>query len=190
MTDSAPQWRATTRRVSPIDTGEYHHPLVAQPSWLRRHRILVIAIAGLMSLAILAGAARAFVFQLYLVPSDSMAPTLEAADRIVVNRLDTSPDRGEIVVHDAPDDSSRFVRRVIAFGGETIAISDGVVTVDGRTLVETYLDPSVVNADFEPFTVPEGQLFLLGDNRLQSYDSRLTGAFDADLVVGTMIWKF
>ncbi|MEL7156321.1 MAG: signal peptidase I, partial [Actinomycetota bacterium] len=182
MTDAAPRWQATPR-ARLADTGELPVTGPGGRSWVRRHPVLVAGLALALALVVAVVVVRVFVLQVFFVPSSSMAPALEAADRIVVNRLDTNPRRGDIVVHDAPGDDALFVRRVIAFGGETVAIIDGVVRVDGVELAEPYLGPSAVNADFDPFVVPEGTLFLLGDNRQNAYDSRLTGPIDADAVI-------
>lgn len=84
-----------------------------------------------------------------------------------------------------------YIKRVVAVGGERVEGRDGAVHVDGRRLVEPYLPPSATTADFGPVVVPQGQLFVMGDNRGNSSDSRIFGAIDDDTVIGRatlLVW--
>ena len=157
---------------------------------------------GLVLLALLlAILIKTFLVQAFYIPSESMVPTLQIGDRVLVNRLayrfgdiersdvivfsDPHPpageDRGVIggflhwlgegtgVAKPAQED---FIKRVIALPGETWEIHDGAVYVDGVQLDEPYLVGPPDQRDFGPGTVPDGSLFVLGDNRLHSCDSR------------------
>lgn len=156
---------------------------------------------------------RTFVVQVFYIPSSSMVPTLQEQDRMVVEKLSylfREPARGEVIVFAGdeiagtpsngvenlatavgrflgvvPADARDFVKRVIGLPGDTVVIEDdGTVVVNGVELPEPY----VVNPDpdaFGPFEVPEGELFVLGDNRPNSSDSRFSlGYVEMDQVVG------
>ena len=80
--------------------------------------------------------------------------------------------------------TEEYIKRVVALPGETVEARDGSVYVDGQHLVEPYLSPSAVTSDFDPVTVGDGQLWVMGDNRANSSDSRVFGPIDDDTVVG------
>jgi signal peptidase I len=77
-----------------------------------------------------------------------------------------------------------YIKRVVGLPGETVEAHDGTVFVDGRRLVEPYLAPAMTTSDFGPITVGDGELWVMGDNRANSSDSRVFGPIDADTVVG------
>lgn len=165
---------------------------------------------------------KAFLVQAFWIPSGSMIPTLEVNDRVLVNKLEyriQDPARGDVVVFESPyrngDEETLpeavirtvfesigvrtavvpddFIKRVIAVGGETIEIHDGAVYVDGEALAEPYLPSGIQMADFGPVTVERGQLFVMGDNRNSSSDSRVFGTIDEGTVVGrafVRMWPF
>ncbi|MFB7356902.1 signal peptidase I [Streptomyces gardneri] len=123
----------------------------------------------------------ALVYQPYTVPSDSMTPTIAVGSRVLAERVDGDEvRRGDVVVFtDALWGSSPMIKRVVAVGGDTVACCDrdGRLTVNGTAVDEPYLRPGpggVVVASGQEFsvTVPEGNLFLLGDDRYTSLDSR------------------
>jgi signal peptidase I len=120
-----------------------------------------------------------------------MEPTLLTGDRIIVSKFSyyfREPERGDVIVFKYPLDPKRaFVKRVAALGGETVAVRDGRLYVDGVPVVEEYLSPGVSYRDFGPLRVPEGSLFMLGDNRANSDDSRVWGDLDEDLVIGKAV---
>jgi signal peptidase I len=126
-----------------------------------------------------------FVAQPYLIPSRSMENTLQVGDRVLVNKLayrfGSEPQRGDIVVFDGKDSfvqdrsGTDFIKRVVGVGGDRVMCCDkqGRITVNGRAIKETYLyrgnAPSRVPFDIE---VPEGRLWVMGDHRDDSRDSR------------------
>ncbi|MEV5611691.1 signal peptidase I [Streptomyces sp. NPDC052225] len=118
----------------------------------------------------------AFVYQPYTVPTDSMTPTIGAGDRVLAQRIDGSEvKRGDVVVfQEASWGELPMVKRVVGVGGDTIACcTDGKLTVNGKKIDEPYL-PAGKNASLtgiKSTTVPEGRLFLLGDERSGSLDS-------------------
>ncbi|MGW6394051.1 signal peptidase I [Streptomyces sp. NPDC055103] len=123
----------------------------------------------------------ALVYQPFTVPSDSMTPTIAVNSRVLAERVDGDEvRRGDAVVFtDAVWGSSPMIKRVVAVGGDTVACCDrdGRLTVNGKAVDEPYLSPGpdgrIVASDREfSVTVPEGKLFLLGDDRYTSLDSR------------------
>lgn len=130
---------------------------------------------------------RTFLVEPYMVEGSSMYPTLVNHERLVVDKLSyfvTDPQRGEIVVFRYPKDESRdFIKRVIAVGGDTIEMRNGRVLVNGNAMEEDYIwkeDPKGANrSDYRKAVVPRGHIFVLGDNRNNSEDSRFA---DVDFV--------
>ncbi len=131
---------------------------------------------------------RAFVLQTFYIPSESMEHTLNINDRVLVNKLVydfRDPHRGEVIVFNSPvewrSDPSEtdFIKRVIGVGGDHVVCCDAQhrITVNGKPLNETYLDSddgTGLAASPDPFdiTVPKGRLWVMGDNRFHSGDSR------------------
>jgi signal peptidase I len=117
----------------------------------------------------------AVVYRPYTVPTTSMAPTIGAGDRVLAQRVDGADvRRGDVVVFkDATWGNAPMVKRVVAVGGDTVACcQDGRLTVNGKEIEEPYLsDGQAGSANFPTVTVPEGRLFLLGDERHGSLDS-------------------
>jgi signal peptidase I len=155
---------------------------------------------------------RAFVVATYSIPSGSMEPTLQIGDRIVVDKLSYDlhgVDRGNIIVFSTPplEDCagprvSDLVKRVIALPGETISLSDGRVYINGHVLPEPWL-PAVVQTEtypgpssapyalHNPYKVPAGDVYVMGDNRTASCDSRYWGPVAESTIVGKVdlrIW--
>ncbi len=123
----------------------------------------------------------AYLVQLLLVkpfqiPSGSMENTLQIGDRVLVNRLAYrfgSPSRGDIIVFKSPENLDEdLIKRVIAVGGDTIEIRSGNVFVNGQMIVEPYLKEPPISLNFAPEKVPDGTVFVMGDNRNDSHDSR------------------
>lgn len=117
-----------------------------------------------------------FIAQPFVVDGTSMEPSLVDGERLVVNklsyRLGEPIRRSDVVVFRFPGDRrQRFIKRVIGLPGETVAIRDGKVLVDNRPLTEAYL-ADVTFGTYGPVRVPKDRLFVLGDNRANSRDSR------------------
>ncbi len=142
---------------------------------------------------ILALILRTFVVQAFWIPSGSMIPTLMPGDRVLVAKFwyhFTEPKRGQIVVFKYPLDPTRdFVKRLIALPGDTVEIKNGVVYIDDVPLEEPY----VKNRDFfsmEKITVPNGQYFVMGDNRPNSQDSRFWGFVPKNYLLGPAFFRY
>jgi signal peptidase I len=167
----------------------------AKKSRLRFLRELPILILIAFVLALLI---KSFLVQAFYIPSQSMDPTLKVGDRVLVEKVLKHPHRGWIVVfknpHPGPEPhrgafsaffhwlsegfgvstppDEDFIKRVIGLPGETLEIRHGVVYIDGRRLNEPYLSPVKDTRDFAKITVPPGHVFVMGDNRTNSNDSR------------------
>ncbi|MBM7867064.1 signal peptidase I [Heliobacterium gestii] len=137
---------------------------------------------------------RFFLFQPFYIPSGSMEPTLMPLDRIIVSKVNywfSEPKLGNIIVFRYPVDPSRdFVKRVIAVGGEKVQIRNSQVLVNDKPIPESYLPQGLRMGDFGPVTVPEGQFFVLGDNRNHSEDSRFWGFVPRDNVIGQAVFLY
>ncbi|MEK6655597.1 MAG: signal peptidase I [Thermodesulfobacteriota bacterium] len=152
---------------------------------------------------------RTFVIQAYKIPSGSMKPTLQIGDHILVSKFNYgiklpflrttlipvgAPQRGDIVVFIYPEDRSKdFIKRLIGVPGDTIEIRNKKIFINGLpysdkhgVYVDNFIIPGAVQPrdNFGPVTVPEGSLFVMGDNRDESYDSRFWGFVSKKDVLG------
>ncbi|MGZ4677758.1 MAG: signal peptidase I [Acidimicrobiia bacterium] len=177
--------RSDTR---PVDTDSDHN-LRNVVEW-----IVIIAIAVGFAFVV-----RAYAFQTFYIPSESMVPRLKTDDRVLVNKLAydiRDPHRGDVVVFKTPPgshitDMSDLVKRIVGLPGETIQGRDGQIYIDGKVLPEPYLPADVKSKDFGPVKIPANSYFMLGDNRQYSNDSTVWGPANRDLFVGPVfagIW--
>jgi signal peptidase I len=135
---------------------------------------------------------RTQVFDTVTVTSDSMAPTVCTGDTLVLARLDNgdSVRTNDVVTFASPVDGITTIKRVVAVGGQSIAVRDAQLIVDGQTVQEPYVDhASIDGVYFGPVTVPPGDLFVMGDHRETSIDSRLYGPIPRADIHGRMLWK-
>jgi len=158
--------------------------------------LITVATVGIMTTSL-----RAYAVQAYVVPSPSMAPTLQIGDRIVVDKLSSTVHRGDIVVfRRAPGDHDLqypiLVKRVIGLPGETISQRGPTIYVDGMPVAQPWL-PQLSGICAAPsravptLTIPAGQYFVMGDCRGDSEDSRYWGTVpDANIVgkVTAVVW--
>ncbi|MFC0270770.1 signal peptidase I [Metabacillus herbersteinensis] len=146
---------------------------------------------------------RVFLFEPYLVEGSSMDPTLKDGDRLFVNKtlkLFGDVERGDIVIVDGDEEDIRYVKRVIGEPGDLVEAKQGQVFVNGEKIDEPYLNSNFDKAenmgtpltnDFEPVEVPIGELFVMGDNRLNSMDSRNgLGLIDQERILGKTEFVF
>lgn len=124
------------------------------------------------------------------VSSDSMTPTVCTGDSLLVARVHDAEgiEGGDIVTFDSPADGEPMIKRVVAVGGQQLVITDGRVIVDGATLPEPYVDRAQVSGVFfQTVTVPLGSVFVMGDHREVSIDSRSFGSVPDSAVTGRML---
>lgn len=130
---------------------------------------------------------RAFLFEIIMVDGPSMQPTLHTDERLAVEKVTRYgglPQRGEIIIVHYPDGTNRnYVKRVIALPGETVEVRDSIVYIDGQPLEEEYVSEEPYQ-DMAAVTVPENSVFVMGDNRANSMDSRMVGAIPKEQIVG------
>lgn len=172
------------------------------PSLLRFLGSLVVLVLLVGAFSVLV--VRPFVAEPFYIPSASMEPTLHGCDgcvpdRVLVDKLSyrfRDPQRGEVVVFDRPANLSvaedRLIKRVIGLPGETVSGHDGAVWIGDRRLDEPYVNADCKGtADFAAATVPPGRVFVMGDNRCNSLDSRVFGPIEESTIVGRaflVIW--
>ncbi|AMA72646.1 signal peptidase I [Aneurinibacillus thermoaerophilus] len=145
---------------------------------------------------------RTFLFAPFLVDGSSMMPTLENGERLIVNKLIyyiQDPKPGDIVVFHATREKD-YIKRVIATEGQTVEVRNDQLYIDGKPVDESYLKQYkeearaagyVLTEDFGPEKVPPGHIFVMGDNRRNSTDSRVIGPVPVKSVVGRselIIW--
>ena len=155
---------------------------------------------------------KTFFFQAFKIPTGSMRMTLLEGDRILVNKLVYGPKvpfskwrlpgygkpkRGDIIVFIYPDDPKRdFIKRLIAFGGETVEIKDGDIYVNGKEATESaikniyYYNRGDYGQSNQKIKVPEGNYFVLGDNSASSKDSRYWGFVPQDFLLGKAVFIY
>jgi signal peptidase I len=159
--------------------------------------IVVVAVAITSALLV-----RAYVVQQFAVEGESMINTLQDGDRVLVNRLSYrlhDPRRGDVVVlkrFGGGATERDLIKRVVGLPGETVEVRSCVVYIDDRPLVEPYLDPEVqqrdgCGSDQAPTVVPDGAVYVLGDHRGKSSDSRAFGPVAEEFLIGrafVIIW--
>jgi signal peptidase I len=134
---------------------------------------------------------RSFIVEPVRVRSDSMSPTVQAGAVLLVDKVTyhaRSPHRGDVVVTADPRSGQSIVKRVVAVGGDSVGIDNGVLVVNGSTVIEDYIDNTNMDGFyFGPDVVPAGHVFLLGDNRDTSEDSRTFGPVAVDDLEGRVL---
>jgi signal peptidase I len=163
--------------------------------------IVVIGAALIVALVV-----RTFILAAFYIPSESMESTLHIGDRVLVNKTSYhlhDVHRGDVVVFRRPpgetDASIKdLIKRVVALPGETVACQDQKIVIDGRILDEPYLDTGVApcgvgSCELKVQTVPANYIWVMGDNRGASQDSRCFGPIAQKLLVGrafVRVWPF
>lgn len=161
-------------------------------SWVRVFLFIVVAVILI----------RTFLFTTIMVNGDSMFPTFADKDRVIVNKV-SEIQRFDMVVFDAPDSDSLYIKRVIGLPGDSIEIKDDILFVNGNATEEPYLEENKQNNEFDYLTdnfsleeltgepkVPEGMLFVMGDNRIYSKDSRNFGFIPKESLIGEAILQY
>lgn len=179
--------------------------------------ILEFLVILLVAFVLVFGFVRPFVVEAFFIPSESMVPTLEVGDRVLANKFIyrfTEPDRGDVVVFKSTeginnavdgnpierlagyfrgqrDERQDLIKRVVALPGDTVAVRDGTLFVNDEPQDETYLNQeSPDQSTFPETTVPEDHVFVMGDNRANSRDSRFIGPVPQENIEGEAFVRF
>ena len=206
--------------TGPLSDEEDHAPAddeqdeKRKPFWRELPVLVVIAFVAALLI-------KTFLLQAFYIPSASMEPTLRSGDRVLVEKVSFrfgEPKRGDVVVFEREvdttlpeedsfiDDISNgirelfgfptegtqdFIKRVIAVEGQTVEVREGVLHINAQPVEEPYLPEGTGTTDFPEYTVPDGEIFVMGDNRGNSDDSRSFGGFPVEDVIGrafVLIW--
>ncbi len=170
------------------------------------HRVRVIDwLKAILIAVLIVAAVRHFLFANYIVNGESMMPTIEEGNRLIVNKIEVefrSPDRFDLIVFHANSEED-YIKRVIGLPGDRIEYENDQLYVNGEPVDEPYLDDykkllfdGQLTEDFTLLdktghsTVPEGHYFVLGDNRRHSYDSRHIGFISKNEIVGIVNLRY
>jgi signal peptidase I len=167
--------------------------------------LLELPVILLISFALVFGFVRPVIASPFYVGSGSMEPTLHGCqgctnDRVLINKLAydlKEPERGDIVLFRDPEGGAEpLIKRIVGLPGDTVAVRHGKLVLNGETRKEPY----VVNracvkgvpktCSFGPVTVPKGHVFVMGDNRARSYDSRFFGPVPERSLIGEALFRF
>jgi signal peptidase I len=154
-------------------------------------RVLLIVGGGALGLLVLGMIAIAILFDGYRVPSEAMAPALEPGDRVLARDVDGDDvSRGDIVVWRADEPPLQRISRVVAVAADEVGAEGGRLTIDGEPADEPYLADGTTTSNVDPITVPEGHVYLMGDNRSTARDSRLLGPIERDHIERLVVFRW
>jgi signal peptidase I len=150
---------------------------------------LTWGLAAAATVAILALIALSMLFTSRRAATTTMSPAVAEGDSLLVSRIDDTPALGDIVVWQGPagsNGSGLFVHRVVGLGGDELQAVDGVLRRNGEVVQEQYLALGTITDGLPPIVVPDGMMFLLGDRRESSLDSRHLGAVPITATIGVV----
>lgn len=177
-------------------------PTGAPEATSKSNRIIRTIGEWVLILVLAMGAAfviRSYIFQTFYIPSVSMVPTLEVGDRIIVSKISTSLGsihRGDIIVFARPprescggSDVTDLVKRVIGLPGETISSRGNQILINGKVIEQRWNVTAPLGREVGTVKIPQGQYFMMGDNRSASCDSRYWGTLPKKYVVGKVVMR-
>jgi signal peptidase I len=162
----------------------------------RRAGFTELCLTILVAFVLVFGFVRPFVLEAFRIPSESMVPTLEVGDRVLANKFIyrfSEPERGDIVVFESvgEGDDQKLIKRVVALPGDEIEVRNGTLLVNGEEQEEPYLNRGLpFNGSYQPTEIPEGEVFVMGDNRANSADSRVFGPLPVENIEGEAFMRF
>jgi signal peptidase I len=150
--------------------------------------LLEFLIMLVTAFALVFGILRPFVVEPFYIPTESMVPTLEVDDWVLTNKFiyrSAEPKRGDIVVFESSEFGEDLIKRVVGLPGDNILIVRGSLYVNGEQQKEPYLNTELSDqSSYGPDTVPPGHVFVMGDNRADSSDSRIFGPVPEESILG------
>ena len=161
----------------------------------RRSGLRDLFVTLLVAFVLVFGVVRPFIVAAYWVPTESMVPTLEVGDRVFANKFIyrfAEPERGDIVVfEDVEGGEEDLIKRVVAVAGDRVRVVNGVLRVNGETQGEPYVEPQLPDGSvYGPEMLPKGYVFVMGDNRGNSADSRVFGLLPVENIEGEAFLRF
>lgn len=167
------------------------------PEWLSKDDVQTVAVAVGLSYAI-----RILIAEPRFIPSLSMFPTFDVGDRLVAEKITyrflRSPETEDVIIfHPAKGvgrgggllDDDVFIKRIVAVEGDTVQVKNGKLIVNGISRNEPYINEKP-NYTLNAFVVPKGHVFVMGDNRNNSYDSHIWGPLPRENIIGRAVWKY
>ena len=166
-----------------------------RPPSKRGGGVLEFLVILLVSFALVFGFVRPFVVEAFYIPSESMIPTLQIGDRVLVNKFIyrfTEPKRGDVVVFESVEGGNEdLIKRVVGVPGDEISVRRGKLFVNGELRRQPYVNKRFPDRSFfAPTTVPKGHVFVMGDNRANSRDSRFFGPVPKKKIEGEAFLRF
>jgi signal peptidase I len=157
--------------------------------------VLEFLVILLVSFVLVFGFVRPFVVEAFWIPSASMVPTLQYGDRVLVNKFIyrfTEPERGDVVVFKSVQgDDQDLIKRVVGLPGDEISVRKGRLLVNGEPQREPFVNKGLPDRSFyAPTTVPKDHVFVMGDNRANSQDSRVFGPVPMENIEGEAFLRF
>jgi signal peptidase I len=157
--------------------------------------VLEFLIILVVSFVLVFGFVRPFVVEAFWIPSASMVPTLKYGDRVLVNKFIyrfTEPERGDVIVFKSVQgDDQDLIKRVVGVPGDEITVRGGRLFVNGEPQREPYVNKKYPDRSFyAPTTVPKDHVFMMGDNRANSQDSRVFGPVPKENIEGEAFLRF
>jgi signal peptidase I len=161
----------------------------------RRAGVAELVFTAFVAFVLVFGFVRPFVVEAYRIPTESMVPTLEVSDRVLASKFIYrifEPERGDIVVFDSVDeDDQTLIKRVVGVAEDEIQVQGGVLYLNDEAQEEPYLnDADQFRSYYGPTVVPEGHIFVMGDNRGNSADSRVFGPLPLENLKGEAFMRF
>jgi signal peptidase I len=173
----------------PEEKGVHRVPPVTKKKKKKKKSTIVDSLVVLLvSVILVLGVVRPFIVEAFYIPTQSMAPTFEVGDRVLANKFIyrfSEPERGDIIIFESPDGETYLTKRVLGLPGDTITVARGSLYVNDEPQRETYLNPDLPDeSTYGPIEVPAQHVFVLGDNRANSADSRSIGPVPQDNIAG------
>ena len=175
-------------------TGREERPSDRSPR--KRGGFLEFLVILLLAFALVFGFVKPFVLEAFRVPSESMVPTLEVGDRFLANKFVYrfwEPEKGDVIVFQSVEGGEEdLVKRIVAVAGDEVAVENGVLSVNGEVQDDSYVNKGFPDdgSFFGPTRVPQGNVFVMGDNRANSRDSRFFGPVPIENIEGEAFASF